>query len=726
MTSTTGDPSLGEWVRSGSPVNHATVASPIWTTKGITAPTGIALSIPNAAGSTSRIEIAPSNDDVYMSFLMKITDITACQDGNNRFILLGRDIGGFVGVLMVVKQATTAPGYVAGNFQLLLSQGSGGASPSDSDTFSKIYNANNETELFVVIKRVNDATPTTPARFTSVFINPTLGATEPATPSIEVAVDRSGSMNYFSIFQLANSENTPAFIMDELRIATTWAEAIDYKETTWNGSGTANDWTDVTNWTGGLPNPSTNNIIPSGLASYPTIATPTSVKAITLDNGASLIANAAITGPVTHTRSLVNTAGNTNGWYLVSSPVAGQDYNETYVTANSIAVATSTNRGIATYTETDNTWAYMASGGSGTFNAGQGYSVKVDANDAVSFTGTVNSADVLAPISRAATGATTGFNLIGNPYTSYISSETLLDNNPILSANKTIWTWSNATNSYTPRISTANFMIAPGQGFFVQVNDGATGSVTFAQSNQAHNGATDTFQKGGKTEVSLKIADAETYREAKIYYTANAFKGFESGYEGEVFGGIPNSFQIYTHVLEGNTGRNFQVQTLPDTALETMVVPLGVKAATGKELSFSAEALNLPAGINVFLEDRETNTFTRLDEANAVYAVTATTALNGVGRFYIHTTTQAALSVADLALQGVSIYKTDASTVRIAGLTDGKATVSLFSILGKKVMTSSFNAAEVKDISLPKLATGVYIVQLETVKGKLNKKIILE
>ena len=41
-------------------------------------------------------------------------------------------------------------------------------------------------------------------------------------------------------------------------------------------------------------------------------------------------------------------------------------------------------------------------------------------------------------------------------------------------------------------------------------------------------------------------------------------------------------------------------------------------------------------------------------------------------------------------------------------------------------MNSSFEANGVKEISLPNLAKGVYIVQLESEAGKLNKKIILE
>ena len=36
---------------------------------------------------------------------------------------------------------------------------------------------------------------------------------------------------------------------------------------------------------------------------------------------------------------------------------------------------------------------------------------------------------------------------------------------------------------------------------------------------------------------------------------------------------------------------------------------------------------------------------------------------------------------------------------------------------------SSFNATAVKDMQLPKLASGIYVVQMATEKGTLNKKI---
>ena len=90
-------------------------------------------------------------------------------------------------------------------------------------------------------------------------------------------------------------------------------------------------------------------------------------------------------------------------------------------------------------------------------------------------------------------------------------------------------------------------------------------------------------------------------------------------------------------------------------------------------------------------------------------------------------TTQNSLSISDDAiLNSVNIFKTDASNLRIVGLPQGKSNVILFNILGKQVMNVSFEAKGVNDISLPNLATGVYVVQLQTESGKLTKKIVLE
>jgi hypothetical protein len=490
--------------------------------------------------------------------------------------------------------------------------------------------------------------------------------------------------------------------------------------TTWSGA-TDNNWNTSTNWSSGLPSSTSDILIPNSLSNYPTASSAVTVNSVTMISGSSLIAQSTFSGNVTYNRTIDFVDGNLKGWYLLSSPVVGQDYNDDYVTANDIA-SNGTNRGIATYTTTSDSWAYHQGAGSGSFIAGKGYSLKRQTNTGtVSFTGTLNTNDAGVDVTLDNTG--NRYNLLGNPYTSSISSATLLGNGA-LSETQTIWIYdqtSGTNGAYAVSTLVGNFILAPGQGFFVKANE-AGGTVNFSEANQSH--SADTFQKSANTEIKLKISVDGFQNYAKIYYLDNATKGFDVGYEGEVFGGVTDNFSIYSQLLSDNIGKKYQVQSLPNSDFENMVIPIGIKAAAGKEIRLTADALNLPEAIKVFLEDREENTFTRLDELNASYKITTTSAINGVGRFYLHTT-QGVLNINDAALDNVSVFKVH-NSIRIVGLQQGKAAVKLFNVLGKQVLNTAFESNGTKDISLPSLAKGVYIVQLETVEGKLNKKIVLE
>jgi len=515
------------------------------------------------------------------------------------------------------------------------------------------------------------------------------------------------------------------------------------KITIWNGA-VDTDWDTAGNWDNGVPasgisaiiKNETNNPIASGAitVSYLDIKANAAVtingavtnsNEIALYSGATLIAKTSVSGSVSYQRNLNFVSGNANGWHLVSSPVAGQTYNNAYATANDLAISGS-KRGLATYNDANVAglkYTYLEDDDSNasTFASGNGYSVKRASTGTITFTGTMNT-DNINGVAVSSSG--NGFNLLGNPYTSYISSQTFLNENSNLDQTQ-IWVWKQDNTSGGNFIAMTtkgdNFILAPAQGFFVKATSGTT--VNFAESNQLINA--DTFQKSSKTEVKLLMNDGEINRFTKFYYLNNVTKGFDAGYEGEVFGGIKNSFEVFSQLVEENQGKNYQVQSLPKSDFESMIVQIGVVAAAGKEITFTTEALNLPSDIKVFLEDKFTNTFTRLDEANSNYKVTLSESLNGIGRFYLHTKSSA-LSVDDENMNGIYIYKTNNSNLRIVGLSQGKSTVKLFNVLGKQLLNTTFTSNSVHDISLPKLATGIYIIHLETETGKLNRKITLE
>lgn len=482
----------------------------------------------------------------------------------------------------------------------------------------------------------------------------------------------------------------------------------------WTGTSDT-DWTTTGNWTNGrIPVTLSDVLIPSSLVNYPTVTSATTVNAIQLNSGATLIAQDAFTGNVTYKRNLPTL----DSWYLVSSPVAGETI-EDLIANHTFLTGTPPNIGFSTFNNTGAAWTYASNALTGNVVNGKGYSVRLVSAGDISFTGTANTADV----TFALTQGTNNYNLVGNPFTSYINSTTFLTNEAA-NVELTFWMW-NGTGYDTRTTGTfPNFKIAPGQAFFVEAK--TTNNVTFTEALQSHE-TTDTFQKSAnnRSEIKLILADATQSRKLKVFYIDGTTKGYDNGFDGKMFGGVADSFSIYSELLSENVGVKYAIQSLPYSDFETMVIPVGIKAAAGKEITFTADAMNLQEGLKVFLEDKVTNTITRLDETNATYKVTLADALDGIGRFYLHTKASSVLGTETIALNNVSVYSLDASTLRVAGLSEGKASVKIFSILGKQVFETSFNATGVKDMQLPKLANGIYVVQLATEKGTLNKKITL-
>ncbi len=460
-----------------------------------------------------------------------------------------------------------------------------------------------------------------------------------------------------------------------------------------------------------------------------------SSNAIIIEAGGSLIVNGTSTGNITY-KVNVNDAN----WHLISSPVVGEQYNDDnaandWVTTNAIASGTNSNVGIATYdngaadTDTDGGgpdtatghWRYFQAGGAATtFNSGVGYSLKRTGAGDYTFTGTFPAAGVTPAISQNVNN----WNMVGNPYPSYLNIATFITENSVTNDNLSagflaVYVWNASTSSYDD-LTTGH--IHPGQAFFVNSKVNGTASITEAM--QSHQTGI-TFYRSSNPTINLNVTNGNITKTTQINYLEGKTKDLNPGFDIGMFDGVSSDLSIYTHLLDNNEGISFKRQALPNSGFESMVIPVGIKGEAGKEITFTAEALNLPAGIKVFLEDKVHNTFTRLDEINSSYKVTLTDALDGVGRFYLYTT-QSSLSINDAALNTVSIFKTNASTIRITGLPQGKTTISLFNILGKKVMTSSFKANGIKDISLPKLATGIYFAKVQTETGKISKKIIIE
>ena len=453
----------------------------------------------------------------------------------------------------------------------------------------------------------------------------------------------------------------------------------------------------------------------SGVTTYPTSYSPVHLKNIKLKSGARYTPQSTCSAKVRQERDFSST-----NWHFVGSPLNGQTFNDDFISFNDIPTINN-DRALSKYVTPTDSWDYLQTGSTFNCTAGVGYSIKrEETTEPIIFTGSLNLDNVTIPVAH--TGC--GYNLISNPYTTDISTQDLLQQNTGNLVMEAVWLWNQEEDNYEVKVAADDYIAAPTQGFLVKARN--TTNITIDK-NIRRKSRRGNFQKTAKTEIVLRMTDGDKNRVAKLYYNQDATTDFDNGLDGRTFHGIKNSLDIYTHLLSTRlnvefNNVQFQIQSLPNSNYEAMVIPLGITASEGKEITINTEINNLPSGIKVFIEDRENKTFTDLSEGK--FTFTTETALDGIGRFYIHTRSSV-LDTDDVVIDSnfVNIYNTSENLITIAGLQDN-AIVKIYSIEGKEILTKSIKSTGLSTIELPKLAKGIYIVNLDSKKIQLSKKII--
>jgi len=495
----------------------------------------------------------------------------------------------------------------------------------------------------------------------------------------------------------------------------------------WDGSEN-NDWTEPANWsTNATPGSNAIVTIPSGLDTYPTATGPVTVNSVIMNNGSSLIAEDTFDGFINFNKTLVE-----NEWFNIASPVVGQDMDEFARTQGLRVGSSSGNYALRKWNNNMlyPSWEDLHSATNGTglpFISGEGRAVSVATNRDVTFTGTMPTENVSIAITE---GAVNNYNLIGNPYPSYIPSTDILTQNDIKLQQLTLWFWDHTSNGgeYVTKNFVNGLLIAPGQGFFIQRMPGSEAvTFDFTEAMQSHSSA-NTFlsTNSNNPEIKVTMSDGTNTKDTEIYYIDGTTTGWDNGYDSTIFN-PSDAFELFSYLVSDNQGDGLAIQSLPPSNYEAMIIPLGVNTTSLGTLEISATSLNLPAEIKVYLEDKEDNSFTLLDDTSS-FSTTLSSSENGIGRFYLHTRTESSLSAPnDFEINNISMYTTSEENLRIVGVQSGKASVVLYDILGKQILSTSFEGTGVNDILLPKhISEGVYIVRMKTVSGIINKKINLK
>ena len=455
------------------------------------------------------------------------------------------------------------------------------------------------------------------------------------------------------------------------------------------------------------------------------------------NNSGVLIVEGSATGTFAYQR-FVNATG--SSWHLVSPPVGAgtQDIKTFAAHADNKIRVSATNYAIAGFDNSKpiaSRWVYQSvgapvdenQGNLGNFNNGIGYSTSREEAGTYTFEGALTVGNVDVTIG----GNGNGWTSIGNPYTAFLSKA------EIFTANKSninsdvfgaLYFWNPELATYVPfNLSSVDEQLHPGQAFMVNGASDQTSNFSFSENLRAvEDPATGNFQRAETApSIAVRLTNGTDTSSTFLKYFSNTTSGLDTGWDAGTFNGTISSFAIDTHLVSDSNGIDFTLQCLPDSNYEASIVPLSVKAAANQEITFSATVENLPQDINVYLEDKVAEKFYDINLIN--YKVTLDTDLSGIGRFYLHTTPEILGVDSEVNHTPINVYTTSNTNLRIATTQQGAASVKVYTILGKEVLSSDFQLKTVNDIALPShLASGIYLVQLETKNTKLSKKIILE
>lgn len=472
-----------------------------------------------------------------------------------------------------------------------------------------------------------------------------------------------------------------------------------------------------------------------------------------LKNATLKVEGVSSSGKIKYTKTLANSR-----WSGISSPVKNQNIKDfaDFEPLDSGQGGHSNNKGLASYDNTKNNWKIYQynSNDWGDFTEGEAYLIKLreitGTDDAdifydVCFEGPILNTDVQlstksSDIEHNGETVPNRLQYIGNPFPSVVNivdengvnGEGLLKYNEGNMAEITLYFYNSSMDNFDTVNYTEAKTMNPTEGFFAKTNDVFT--IPRSLTNHPQRYSNNKSRTNTKESIFLRITDNATggYRQTSIFYMEGATTGNDPGYDSTFFYNGVNYFGIYTHLLNDSIGDDYAIQTLPKNGYEKMIVPVGINAKNSGDLSsteitISAEAMNMPSEINVYIEDKEMNTIVLLDE-NSTYTTMISTGYKGIGRFYLHTSsTTLDVNEALMNINNISVYNSSRENLRIVGLQNGQATLRIFNILGKKILDTRFKGNGVNDIKLPQsITSGVYIVQLITSTGKLNKKISIE
>ncbi len=523
--------------------------------------------------------------------------------------------------------------------------------------------------------------------------------------------------------------------------------------TTWTGA-TNSNWHTSTNWDSGAVPTGSDDVIIKNVSNKPVVNSSAQCRMLVLNPGAQLTLNNRYT--LSATKFLIysdaqNGTGtfvdlNAAGGLTVSGSTKVQQYLSSgrnwYVsspleTASATILTATTDNTLYEYKELDNTWPAATA-----FTKGWGRVACIGATNGKVYTftgGAVNTGAQSINMNRTESAAKKGFNLIGNPYPSYVNWMEATKTN----LEPSIWyrTKNSGNTAYvfdtynaTPNVGTNNNgtavtqYIAPMQAVWVRVSSGTSGTLAFSNAMRSHQDQSTASNRlraadvNAQQVVRLQVSNGINSDEAIVLFNDGANDGYDAYDSPKMSNDNPAIPEIYT--VAGS--ENVVINGLNTTSLQKEL-PLGFKTGAVNTYTIKVtEFSNFDADTKMVLKDKLLNVEYELSTVGTPYRFTSDVALTNT-RFSIVFKSSGGVTGIDNSVynQGVQVYKNEAGQLTINRFDDlrKEGRIMIYNALGQVLeMTPTTGASTVVSKTFGK---GVYLVIVKIDGGKTTRKSII-
>lgn len=493
----------------------------------------------------------------------------------------------------------------------------------------------------------------------------------------------------------------------------------------------------------------------------------------TAENSGTIILDADANGfsqyigpPVRGTvRQVINSAG----WHYIGSPFSDTKWSDVSINSGGILNHNSgaaTNTGVTSGCGSCNVWWYDPSNFNGTdisnngslafgswttsgtadddfINSGKGWSIYLDNNNfgtapwTLELTGTMGGGDV----QQTTNTNNGGWNLINNPYPSYLNWDAFSDLTNTQKINSAYYLYDPATGNYVTYgdgtgVNGATANIAPFQSFFVQttiIGGQNAGNVSqpfpVSRTQQSSNCQTtgNTFFKAQANERSLVRLKTTVLSSQKTDETVLRFEDdFINVYSPKE--DVNKFFSAYTDIASiysVNGSQKLVINSLQNPEGKRESCRLGVVSA--HQNSVSIALTEVPKGWNVYLEDLA---HPYQDWHNLETAYSFVHDENFEERFVLHyNVIKEKMDLSHSLFQNVagsySIYYNSADELIIDKYNNSPLIWELYSLSGQKLSNGSTEDQQTV-ITTPNLASGVYLLRVNDGLKIQQEKVLIK